>query len=224
MKAIYTKENLQRIVSESVTIKEVLDKLNLKRGLYNHIKKYLTKYQINTSHFDLNKGRRESALKRFKQIPLNEILVSGSTYNRTHLKTRLYATGLKKRECEICGQGEIWHGRKLSLILDHKNGVHDDNTLENLRIICPNCNATLDTHGGKNIKKKIKQKEDKRVLKRKVERPSFENLKKEIYELGYSGAGKKYGVSDNAIRKWENTYKTTQAKVVFSSTQDNLYL
>lgn len=38
--------------------------------------------------------------------------------------------------------------------------------------------------------------------KRKVERPSVEVIKKEIKELGYSGTGRKYGVSDNAVRKW----------------------
>lgn len=36
-------------------------------------------------------------------------------------------------------------------------GLNDDNRLENLRIVCPNCNATLDTNGGKNIKNKLKQ-------------------------------------------------------------------
>lgn len=53
----------------------------------------------------------------------------------------------------MCGQGEEWNGKKMSLILDHINGVHNDNRLENLRIVCPNCNATLDTHCGKNNKK-----------------------------------------------------------------------
>lgn len=38
--------------------------------------------------------------------------------------------------------------------------------------------------------------------KRKVDRPPLEQLIKEIEELGYCGTGRKYGVSDNAIRKW----------------------
>lgn len=46
----------------------------------------------------------------------------------------------------LCGRGEIWRDRFMGLILDHINGVADDNRLENLRIVCPNCNATLDTH------------------------------------------------------------------------------
>jgi hypothetical protein len=42
-------------------------------------------------------------------------------------------------------------GKKMSLILDHINGVYNDNRIENLRIVCPNCNATLPTHCGKNM-------------------------------------------------------------------------
>ena len=54
----------------------------------------------------------------------------------------------RTRVCELCGQGEEWRGRQMALILDHINGVADDNRLENLRIVCPNCAATLDTHCG----------------------------------------------------------------------------
>jgi predicted amidophosphoribosyltransferase len=43
---------------------------------------------------------------------------------------------------------------KISLILDHINGIHNDNRIENLRIVCPNCNAGLDTFAGKNVNKR----------------------------------------------------------------------
>ena len=75
--------------------------------------------------------------------------MEGSSYQRARLKERLFDAGLKERACELCGQGEIWHGRRMSLILDHVNGIADDNRLENLRVVCANCNATLDTHCGK---------------------------------------------------------------------------
>ena len=45
-------------------------------------------------------------------------------------------------------------GKKMSLILDHVNGVYNDNRIDNLRIVCANCNATLPTHCGKHNKKK----------------------------------------------------------------------
>ncbi|MFO7495335.1 MAG: tyrosine-type recombinase/integrase [Desulfobacterales bacterium] len=41
---------------------------------------------------------------------------------------------------------------------------------------------------------------------RRVNRPPFEILKAEIEQLGYTAVGRKYGVSDNAVRKWMKAY------------------
>jgi transposase-like protein len=38
-------------------------------------------------------------------------------------------------------------------------------------------------------------------------RPPYEQLVREIDELGYVGVGRKYGVSDNAVRKWRRAYE-----------------
>jgi len=59
----------------------------------------------------------------------------------------------------------------------------------------------LQQNNGLTIKKK-----ENCLSQRRVERPTFERLQQEIKELGYTGTGKKYGVSDNAIRKWIKTY------------------
>ncbi len=223
MKNRYLKETFEKIVKESKTKKEVLEKLGItcKGGSYKTIAKYILLYDLNTSHFTSNseifKGNFKSFIK--DKIPLEDILVENSTYDRKSLKARLYTEGLKKRECEECGQGETWRGKKISLILDHKNGINNDNRLINLRILCPNCNATLETHcrGFKKIKKE-KTKEEKEQLKlnqyiqnsikkRKKERPEYEILKSEIALIGYSATGRKYGVSDNTIRKWIKIYE-----------------
>jgi integrase len=42
---------------------------------------------------------------------------------------------------------------------------------------------------------------------RKVKRPSYDKLKRDVELTGYVGTGKKYGVSDNSIRKWLKFYK-----------------
>ena len=56
--------------------------------------------------------------------------------------------------------------------------------------------------GNKKIKNSNQCNKCKGYSQRRVTRPEIELLKKEIEKLGYRGAGRKYGVSDNAIRKW----------------------
>jgi hypothetical protein len=111
------------------------------------LRKWAERWGISTAHFDRYASQRVSRTR--KPRPLSEVMIENSSFNRGHLKRRLYQEGLKQPRCELCGQGERWNGARMSLILDHINGVADDNRLENLRIVCPNCAATLDTHCGK---------------------------------------------------------------------------
>ncbi len=219
-----TKDELEIAVKDSYSFADVIVKLNkIKNGaVYKQIKKYIEYYEIDTSHFNPYKNNRFFP----KIIPLDELLKYGSKAHNPDLKEKLYKAGLKERICEKCGQGEIWNGEKISLILDHINGDHKDNRLENLRIVCPNCNSTLPTHCrglritkenycecGAKISKKSKKciacsnKTNKSIFQRKVERPPYAQLLKELSESNYSALGKKYGVSDNAIRKWIKYYE-----------------
>lgn len=232
VKEIYHEENLREIISISTNIGDVLNRLNLRRagGNYKVVNDYIKKYNIDTSHFDYKKFKIGQPPKN--KTPLSDILIEGSDYSRSNLKKRLYDEGILERKCCLCGQDENWNGMKISLILDHINGIHNDNRLENLRIVCPNCNAGLETFAGRNVKRENKERKVEKINqntkietsydytsgmklksskkcekcfhieRRKVERPPLEQLMKEVDEFGFSATGRKYGVSDNAIRKW----------------------
>jgi hypothetical protein len=237
----YTQDEARVAVAASKSASETLRRLGMRPagGNFRMLKNRLETWGITTDHFDPYAATR----KRHREpIPLEEILVEGSTYRRHTLKKRLYATRLKRRACEMCGQGENWRGRHMSLILDHINGIPDDNRLENLRIVCPNCAATLDTHCRRNCRTlterecqlcgmrfmpgygtqrfcsrycglhRKREPGAARPELRRVERPPYEQLVEETRQLGFLGTGRKYGVSDNAIRKWLRTYERERAR------------
>ena len=212
-------ENLIEIVKNCETYIECLNCLgmNINGSNYIKLKKEINNQNISISHFK----SRSDLMKEFNfdihnKIPINEILIENSQYNsRSALKRRLLNEKTFNYECVFCGNDGNWMGKKFSLILDHINGVNNDNRKENLRFLCPNCNATLDTHCGKNVKNRKNTKPKKsieeilniRKEKRKVDRPSHEKLINEVNLFGYSATGRKYGVSDKAIRKWLKNYE-----------------
>jgi hypothetical protein len=130
----------------------------------------------------------------------------------------------------------------MSLIIDHINGVGDDNRLENLQIVCPNCAATLDTHCGRQNRilfedrtclhcgKEFRPRyethrycsqacgvhsssgHDPRPEIRKVQRPPYDQLMAELASSNWSVVARRYGVSDNAVRKWVRWYEADEER------------
>jgi hypothetical protein len=67
-------------------------------------------------------------------------------------------------KCVFHTQPLIWHDKPLPLILDHENGNKLDNSPQNLRYICPNCDAQLSTRGGANRGRVQEAEEGRYVL------------------------------------------------------------
>jgi hypothetical protein len=232
----YSETELRDAIAASRCFSEVLRRLGLRPAGGNHatIKRHAAHWGISTDHFDPYATQRAGLAR--EPTPLAEVLVENSTYSRGTLKRRLFREGLKQRRCELCGQGEEWCGCRMALILDHINGVANDNRLENLQIVCPNCAATLTTHCGRNnanlgprecarcsalfhprgaaqrycshaCGNHSPRSHDPQPERRKVERPPYDQLVAEIQATSYSAVGRKYGVSDNAVRKWIRWYE-----------------
>jgi hypothetical protein len=211
---------IKKIVSESKTINEVLTKLgkNTSSGGYKFFKKYITDNNIDISHFWTQKEIIENQFKegKIKKISIDDMFTENSTVSRGTIKKRILKENIMEYKCVFCENDGTWIDKKISLVLDHINGINNDNRLENLRFLCPNCNSTLVTHckGSKGYLLKLKKEEKKikkrdykpRIEKRKVVRPNKETLIKDVEENGYLATGRKYGVSDNSIRKWLNNY------------------
>jgi hypothetical protein len=235
----YQEAEARKAIRESRSWAEALRRLGMcpTGGASKVLRKYAALWGISADHFDPYATFQRPRTRK----PLEEILVKKSTYSRNHLKERLYQEELKRPICELCSQDENWHGRRLGMILDHVNGVSDDNRLSNLRIVCPNCAATLDTHCGRGRRLSRPDRDCERCgapfrakyatqrhcsqqcgsrwdrtgkprpSARRAVRPPHAQLLREVTAVGYSATGRRYGVSDNAIRKWLRDYERERA-------------
>jgi len=141
-KPTWTDKELIDALPKCNSFSEVAKYMNMSRATNSLLKKRAIELNLNFNHF------RKSG---YSPLPLNDVLVKNRNTSSYNLKNRLITEGLKKHKCESCGITE-WMGKLAPIELDHINGNPQDNRLENLRILCPNCHAQTPTHRSKNRK------------------------------------------------------------------------
>ena len=148
-----TDKDIIAAVRASFSVAQTLRMLGLSptgcnyKGMYSHFRRL----GLDTSHFTGQTHLRGKTHSWTPKRPLAEILVQNSTYrDNTKLKRRLIKAGLLINHCYRCGLKPVWQGEPLVLILDHINGDTFDYRIENLRLLCPNCNTQQKTFAGRN--------------------------------------------------------------------------
>lgn len=151
----WSKEDLEKAVNTSSSVRSVIKKLGLVEagGNYVQVQKYIKTYSLSVAHFT-GKGWNKGIFLPTPPTPLEKLLVKNSSFQSHKLKNRLFKEKIKKQKCELCGWAKITKDGRIPVELDHINGDSFDNRLENLRILCPNCHSLQSTHRGKNKKKK----------------------------------------------------------------------
>lgn len=150
----WSDQQLTTAVLQNKSIRSVIASLGLipAGGNYSQVQAAIKRLNLDTGHFT-GKGWSKGLKYHNKRLPkIEELLVNGGTTQSYKLKHRLYESGLRQPKCELCGWAEKSVDGRIPLELDHINGVHTDNRLENLRILCPNCHSLQPTHRGRNKK------------------------------------------------------------------------
>src|SRR5512133_2087705 len=139
----WTDEQLRDAGARSTNLTDVLRALGLRPAGGNHasMKRNIARLQLDTSHFN-SEGRLRGLRARHdaQSFSLGEVFCENSRAlgHSLRKRARLYVTPF---ECASCGNRGYWQCKPLTLQLDHVNGRYDDNRLENLRWLCPNCHS-----------------------------------------------------------------------------------
>jgi 5-methylcytosine-specific restriction endonuclease McrA len=221
-------EDFQKLLDESSSAVEVLKKLGFNGYNGNHrtVKQRMFSGEFDLTLFEENKkadeSSRSSRLRFLNRLGTHDVFKEKSNYNRSQLKKRMVEECGVEYKCVECGVSDSYNNKPISLQLDHINGVSDDNRLENLRFLCPNCHSQTETFCGKHkvqknfckCGKQIHRKSNMcrscgskhgfsklREFKTKINWPATELLKEWLWREPTVKIAKQLGLSDKAVEK-----------------------
>ena len=220
VRAMSATTSIEEAVAQSISIAGALRLLGRAPvgSNYAWMHKQLAALGLPTEHW---RGQAHGTTTQVAKRPLEEWLVVDGTVARSSLKARLLREGLLPYHCATCGISE-WQDRPLVLRLDHKNGVRNDDRLENLQLVCPNCDSQSETYCGRNLRGRAKTarcadcagdihrnstwcrpcaQNRKKQQPTKIQWPPVVQLLEMLRRSNFSTIARELGVSDNAIRK-----------------------
>lgn len=156
-----TYEEIKNAIDNCLSVSEILRFL----GYLPHVS-YYKELRERCEELNLELPIYQTNLNSVKK--LKDVLVENSTYNNKKLKERLIKEQILENICAICSQLPEWNSKPLVLQLDHINGINNDNRLENLRLLCPNCYTQTDTFCNKG-----KIREQNRLEKEKKSKKKY---------------------------------------------------
>ena len=190
-----SEEEFAQLVKESRSFQDLAQRIGYKKeggGTQTALKEAVKERGLDTSHF-LGQGWKKDNHDYFT-FTKNSVKKNG----RTTLKAII---NLRGRKCECCGFTE-WLGEPINLEIHHIDGDHNNNELENIQLLCPNCHSYTDNYCGKNMNTgKIKVEDE--VLVEALNNSS--SIRQALISVGLAGSGGNYKRANELIVKYQIT-------------------
>ena len=242
----YTKDELIKIIGQCNNIKHVLDVLKINKVYHYKFKEFILNNNVSTEHFKThyyytpynNKNIKSYSKFKEKLIKENKLInkcvicnidpfwnnkkmtlqldhINGNNTDNRIENLRLLCPNCHSQTDTYTGRNTKKNKNEIIIpTVELQNANEIKPTINPIKYTCKDCNIEITNKG----KKGMCQPCYKKTL-RIVERPSYDVLLNEIHEHGYVQTGKKYGVSDNSIRKWIKNYTKNVKDTPLSNNQ-----
>lgn len=188
----FSKEELEQFVKNSYSYAEVCKQCGYSPTGGNSVKSI--KEMIEYYHFDISHFTKQSWNKnnfdysRFRK---------GNNIKRGEAVKAL--TFLRGHQCENCNNQE-WLGQKIPLEIHHIDGDNQNNEMDNLQLLCPNCHALTENWRGKNINQGTEKVSDEDFVNALKNSP---NIRQALIKLGLSPKGGNYVRANELIVRYQ---------------------
>lgn len=137
-----TQQEFTSLIKDCQSRSEIFKKLEMRKSgaAFFILNRRISRDNIDISHFLLG-----GSLAKNRKYDNNIMFSENSLIDPDTIKKRIKKDKLLVYECFICKMKPEWNGRELVFQLDHINGIRNDNRLDNLRWLCPNCHSQTKT-------------------------------------------------------------------------------
>ena len=120
---------------------------------YQKTRQEILKQQYDVCSCGNQKSKRSKTCRNCTRIEYGNLFTSNCKHRRHIIKLTIIRDNLIPYKCAHCNISDSWNNKPITLQLDHINGINNDNRLENLRFLCPNCHSQTETFCGGNVSK-----------------------------------------------------------------------